>query len=89
MFSGGDYAAFQAGASSIRTVKARKLVIAAMRAIGTPLLLERSDIGKASVLEQARVPVVADNQGGGDGKSTPASAWQDFIQLNQAFLQSN
>lgn len=54
-------------AGVIRTIKARKLVIAATGACATPSLLERSGVGNPKVLEAAGVPVVADVTGVGEG----------------------
>lgn len=54
-------------AGSLRTVKARKLVIASIGACATPSLLERSGVGNRKLLETAGVPVVADLPGVGEG----------------------
>lgn len=54
-------------AGAIRTIKARKLVIAATGACATPSLLERSGVGNPKVLEAAGVSVVADVTGVGEG----------------------
>lgn len=51
----------------LRSVKARKLVIASSGACGTPPLLERSGVGDAKVLERVGVPVLADLPGVGNG----------------------
>ncbi|KUI66369.1 Alcohol oxidase [Cytospora mali] len=51
----------------LRSVKARKLVIASCGACGTPALLERSGVGDPKVLDRAGVPVVADLPGVGNG----------------------
>ncbi|RDA90935.1 hypothetical protein CP533_5358, partial [Ophiocordyceps camponoti-saundersi (nom. inval.)] len=51
----------------LRTVKARKLVIAASGAYGTPSILERSGVGDARVLESAGVSVIVDLPGVGNG----------------------
>lgn len=58
-------AKLQPGSSEVRTVKARKLVVSSVGALGTPLLLERSGVGKIDVLRKAGVPVIANNQGVG------------------------
>ncbi|KUI59148.1 Alcohol oxidase [Cytospora mali] len=50
----------------LRSVKARKLVIASCGACGTPALLERSGVGDPKVLDRAGVPVVADLPGVGN-----------------------
>ena len=54
-------------AGLIRTVKARKLVIASAGACATPSLLERSGVGSPRVLEAAGVSVVANVAGVGEG----------------------
>lgn len=51
--------------ASIRTVRARKSVVAACGALGTPPLLERSGLGDPEVLKKAGVPVVASIPGVG------------------------
>ncbi|KAI1818766.1 GMC oxidoreductase [Poronia punctata] len=48
-----------------RCVEARKLVVSSAGSLGTPLLLERSGVGKKEVLEKAGVPVVAEVSGVG------------------------
>lgn len=62
-------AAFQptAASGSTRTVKARRTVVAACGALGTPPLLERSGVGNPEVLKKAGVPVVANVPGVGHG----------------------
>jgi hypothetical protein len=50
----------------IRLVKARKLVIVSAGAMGSPLILERSGIGRKDVLGMAGIPVVADIPGVGE-----------------------
>ncbi|KAK2015052.1 GMC oxidoreductase [Colletotrichum eremochloae] len=52
--------------NSIKTVKARKLVVASAGSFGTPLLLERSGVGDPEVLEKAGVPVVESLPGVGN-----------------------
>lgn len=52
---------------TLRTVKARKKVVVSCGAIGSPLLLERSGIGKPEILEAASVSIVADVPGVGQG----------------------
>ncbi|KAK7931169.1 hypothetical protein PG985_001881 [Apiospora marii] len=54
-------------ASPLRSVKARKLVVASAGAINTPSLLERSGLGDPKVLDRAGVPLVAELPGVGDG----------------------
>ncbi|KAK7991421.1 alcohol oxidase, partial [Apiospora saccharicola] len=54
-------------AGPLRSVKARKLVVASSGAINTPSLLERSGVGEPKVLERAGVPLVADLPGVGSG----------------------
>ncbi|RCI07623.1 hypothetical protein L249_1675 [Ophiocordyceps polyrhachis-furcata BCC 54312] len=62
-----------------RTVKARKLVIAASGACGTPPLLERSGVGEAKALERASVPVILDLPGVGSG-------YQDHQLVSYSYL---
>lgn len=47
-------------------VKARKLVVLAAGALGTPLILERSGIGNADILHQLDIPVICDLPGVGE-----------------------
>ncbi|KAK8115494.1 hypothetical protein PG984_011996 [Apiospora sp. TS-2023a] len=54
-------------AGILRSVKARKLVVASSGAVNTPLLLERSGVGEPKVLQRAGVPLVADLPGVGSG----------------------
>ncbi|KAG8160628.1 hypothetical protein KVR01_008892 [Diaporthe batatas] len=49
----------------VRTVRARRMVIVSCGALATPLLLERSGVGDARILQRAGVPVVADLPGVG------------------------
>lgn len=48
-----------------RTVKARKLVVLSSGALATPIMLERSGVGRADVLKRAGVPLVAEVPGVG------------------------
>lgn len=50
----------------LRRVTARKMVVISSGTCGTPLILERSGIGEAHVLERAGVPVVVDLPGVGN-----------------------
>ena len=50
----------EAAQRDIRTIKARKLVVASCGTLDTAPLLERSGIGGREVLEAAGVPIVAD-----------------------------
>ncbi|KAG6364189.1 hypothetical protein INS49_005787 [Diaporthe citri] len=49
----------------VRTARARRMVILSCGALATPLLLERSGVGDARILERAGVSVVADLPGVG------------------------
>ncbi|CAJ2509991.1 Uu.00g058910.m01.CDS01 [Anthostomella pinea] len=49
-----------------RLIKARKMVVVSCGAFGTPLLLERSGIGKPGILNRADVPLVTDLPGVGE-----------------------
>ncbi|KAK7926694.1 hypothetical protein PG985_003692 [Apiospora marii] len=43
----------------VRSLRAEKMVVLSAGTFGTPLILERSGVGDASILEAAKVPVVA------------------------------
>ncbi|KAK5631597.1 hypothetical protein RRF57_007311 [Xylaria bambusicola] len=45
---------------TLNSVKARKIVIISCGALGSPLVLERSGIGRPDILRSANVPIVAD-----------------------------
>jgi alcohol oxidase len=49
----------------VRTARARRMVILSCGALATPLLLERSGVGDAGILQRAGVPVVVDLPGVG------------------------
>jgi alcohol oxidase len=57
---------FHAASDKERSVKARKMVIVSCGALGTPLVLERSGIGSAEVLERAGIPLLVDLPGVGN-----------------------
>lgn len=52
--------------ATLRTVRARKLVIVSSGALGTPSVLERSGLGNPEVLEKVGIDVVADLPGVGE-----------------------
>ncbi|KAH8883407.1 alcohol oxidase-like protein [Thozetella sp. PMI_491] len=52
--------------SASRTVKARRMVVVSCGSAVSPLLLERSGVGRSEILEKAGVPVVAALLGVGD-----------------------
>lgn len=52
---------------AIRTIRAKKLVVASCGACGTPSLLERSGLGDSKVLKRSGVPVIVDLPGVGNG----------------------
>ncbi|KAI1338566.1 GMC oxidoreductase [Xylariaceae sp. FL0016] len=56
----------ESDATVLKTVSARKLVVASTGSFATPLLLERSGVGDPAVLEQAGVPVLESLPGVGD-----------------------
>ncbi|KAL2261662.1 hypothetical protein VTK26DRAFT_3654 [Humicola hyalothermophila] len=72
---------FGGDASAVRSVKGRKLVIAACGACGTPALLERSGVCDPRILPAAGVPVVAPVPGVGNG-------FQDHHLLVYPYLNS-
>jgi len=55
-----------AATKPLRSIRARKLIVLACGTCATPLLLERSGIGEAQVLERAGVPVIVDLPGVGN-----------------------
>ncbi|KAK4122315.1 GMC oxidoreductase [Parathielavia appendiculata] len=59
--------AFGGDATELKTVRARKLVVASSGACGTPSLLERSGVGDPQVLQAAGIPLVASVPGVGNG----------------------
>ena len=58
--------AFQENSTTVRSIKATKLVIVSAGAFGTPLLLERSGVGNPIILSHASVPVIAEVPGVGE-----------------------
>ncbi|KFY38995.1 hypothetical protein V495_06236 [Pseudogymnoascus sp. VKM F-4514 (FW-929)] len=50
---------------TVKTIKAKKLVIVSAGALGTPLILERSGLGDPTILQNAGVEVVAEVPGVG------------------------
>jgi alcohol oxidase len=50
----------------LRVVKARKLVVVGAGAMGSPLILERSGIGRKDILERAGIPIVSELAGVGE-----------------------
>ncbi|KAJ7751464.1 alcohol oxidase-like protein [Mycena metata] len=60
-----DKRIYESSPQDVRLVKARKLVVVAAGAMNSPLILERSGIGRKDVLERAGIPVVAEVPGVG------------------------
>ncbi|KAI0181677.1 alcohol oxidase-like protein [Hypoxylon sp. FL1284] len=54
---------------SVKSVKARKMVVVSSGALGTPSILERSGVGSPEILQRAGVEVVADLPGVGENYS--------------------
>ncbi|ORY40009.1 alcohol oxidase [Leucosporidium creatinivorum] len=63
-------------------IKARKLVVLSSGTLGTPQILERSGVGKASLLKELGIPVVSDLPGVGE-------EYQDHYTTLQIFRASN
>ncbi|KAJ7620940.1 hypothetical protein FB45DRAFT_927948 [Roridomyces roridus] len=64
---------------TILTAKARELVIVSGGTMGSPLILERSGIGRKDILQRADIPLVVDLPGVGEG-------YQDHILLCPLYL---
>ena len=67
--------------ATIRTVRARKLVIISSGALGTPSVLERSGLGKGEILNKTGINVIADLPGIGEN-------YQDHHCLLYSYLSS-
>ncbi|KAJ7143353.1 GMC oxidoreductase-domain-containing protein, partial [Mycena crocata] len=61
-----DKRVHESSPQNVRAVKARKLVIVAAGAMGSPLILERSGIGRKDVLERAGISVISEIPGVGE-----------------------
>lgn len=63
---------------TVRTARARKLVIVSSGTFGSPAILERSGIGERSRLESLGIDVIADNPAVGENfQGTPTSKYRD------------
>ncbi|KAI8959823.1 putative alcohol oxidase [Daldinia sp. FL1419] len=51
---------------TVRSVRARKMVVLSSGTLGTPSILERSGIGSAEILKRAGIPVISDLPGVGN-----------------------
>ncbi|KAJ7484630.1 GMC oxidoreductase-domain-containing protein [Mycena latifolia] len=60
-----DKRVYESSPQDVRIVKARKLVVVSGGAMGSPLILERSGIGKKEILEKAGIPLVKEISGVG------------------------
>ncbi|KAJ6573189.1 alcohol oxidase-like protein [Mycena vulgaris] len=60
-----DKRVYPSAPQDIRTVKARRLVVVSAGVMGSPLILERSGVGRKEVLERAGIPVIAELSGVG------------------------
>ncbi|KAJ7046112.1 GMC oxidoreductase-domain-containing protein [Mycena alexandri] len=60
-----DKRIYESSPQDVRLVKARKLVVVAAGAMNSPLILERSGIGRKDILERADIRVVAEVPGVG------------------------
>jgi alcohol oxidase len=57
---------FMVAKQTPRTVRARKMVVVSAGANGTPLILERSGVGDAKILQRAGVPMIQELPGVGN-----------------------
>ncbi|KAJ7039912.1 GMC oxidoreductase-domain-containing protein [Mycena alexandri] len=74
-----DNRVHESAPQDIRVVKARKLVVVAAGAMGSPLILERSGLGGKDVLEKAGVAVVAEIPGVGENYQDHAFLCTPYI----------
>lgn len=70
--------AIPGSASNKLTIGAKKLVVLSAGAFGTPLILERSGVGNAAVLEKAGIPKVVDVPGVGMDYDDHSSMYYPF-----------
>ncbi|KAJ7634971.1 hypothetical protein FB45DRAFT_1056923 [Roridomyces roridus] len=61
-----DAQVHESAPGNLRTVKARKLVVVSAGTMSSPLILERSGIGRTEILERVGIPVLADLPGVGE-----------------------
>ncbi|KAJ6611006.1 GMC oxidoreductase-domain-containing protein [Mycena sp. CBHHK59/15] len=74
-----DKRVHESAPQDIRTVKARRLVVVSAGAMGSPLILERSGIGKKDVLEKAGINIVTDLPGVGENYQDHAFVVSPYI----------
>ncbi|KAJ7738338.1 GMC oxidoreductase-domain-containing protein [Mycena metata] len=74
-----DNRVHESAPQDIRVVKARKLVVVGAGALGSPLLLERSGLGRKDVLEKAGIAVVAEIPGVGENYQDHAFLYTPYI----------
>lgn len=65
-----------------RTIRAKKLVVVAAGAMNSPLILERSGIGRSELLQEIGIPLVADIPGVG-------AEYQGQILIRRQFHSTN
>ncbi|KAJ7436330.1 GMC oxidoreductase-domain-containing protein [Mycena latifolia] len=61
-----DKRVYESAPQDMRIVNARKLVVVSAGAMGSPLILERSGLGKKEILSRAGIPVIAELPGVGE-----------------------
>ena len=61
-----DRRVYPSSPQDLRVVKAKRLVVVSAGAMGSPLILERSGIGRKDVLEELGVHVVSEIPGVGN-----------------------
>ncbi|KAJ7615032.1 GMC oxidoreductase-domain-containing protein [Mycena polygramma] len=74
-----DNRVHESAPQDIQLVKARKLVVVSAGAMGSPLILERSGIGRKDVLEKADIPVIAELPGVGENYQDHAFLCTPYI----------
>ncbi|KAJ7668994.1 alcohol oxidase-like protein [Mycena rosella] len=74
-----DKRVYESSLQDVRRVKARKLVVVSAGAMGSPLILERSGIGKKEILEKAGIQLVHEISGVGANYQDHASYASPYI----------
>ncbi|KAJ6617578.1 GMC oxidoreductase-domain-containing protein [Mycena sp. CBHHK59/15] len=74
-----DKRVYESSPQDIRTVAARKLIVISAGAMGSPLILERSGIGKKEIIEKAKITLVSELPGVGENYQDHPFAAKPYI----------